>query len=167
MTRAPRGASRLGETMIISNKIEQYDDVWRLVTYDTDDSGKCRARYVATEMQEEINTFYVQQAERLKNLQEKLLAGTISPIGFYFELYRMDVKDVAARLRVGKGTVKKHLSPKGFGSIKVDTLKKYAQIFDVSVGDFFSLISVPGAASIKLENYHERLLQHVTISDSK
>jgi len=153
--------------MIISNKIEQYDDVWRLVTYDTDDSGKCQARYVATEMQEEINSFYVQQAERLQNLQEKLIAGKISPIGFYLEFCRMDVKDVAARLRVGKGTVKKHLTPKGFDSVKVDTLKKYAQIFDIAVGDFFSLISVPNAKAVKQEHYLERLLQHVTISDLK
>lgn len=159
--------SALGIEMIVSNKIERYEDKWRLVTYDTDKSGKCTARLMVTEMQDEINSFYEQQAERQKFLQEQLLEGTISPIGFFLEYCRMDVKDVAARLRVGKGTVKKHLTPKGFGSVKVETLQKYAKIFNVSVADFFSLIAVPAAASIEIKNFHERLIQHVTVADAK
>ncbi|MCP4610689.1 MAG: hypothetical protein GY845_18435 [Planctomycetes bacterium] len=150
--------------MIITDKVEEFSDIWRLVMYDTNKEGRCVPQYTMTELQDEINTYYVQQVEKLSNLHKRLLASEISPIYFFMEYYRLDVKGLAARMKLSPSTVKKHLTFKGFSGVKVETLQRYAKIFDVAVCDFFQFTYVPDDVSFEVKRYNNRLIQHVTIS---
>jgi hypothetical protein len=150
--------------MIVSSKLEQYDGSWRLVLYDTDQDGKCNPKYTKTEFDEDIGLYYVQRDMELKRLQRELYAGQLSSVCFFMKYYHMDIKDLAARMKLRKSTVKKHLTPKGFDTIKVEELRRYARIFDISVGDFFQFTHIPEEVSAHVERYDGRLLQHVSIA---
>ncbi len=151
--------------MIISNKREYYDGSWRLVMYETDSEGKCVPRVKKSDFDDDIDTYYVQREIELKRLQEELLARHISPICFFLKYFHMDIKDVAARMKLSKKTVKKHMTSKGFGSVTIEALQQYARIFDISVSDFFQFIYITEDLSLKVEKYNDRLVQHVTISN--
>ena len=73
--------------------------------------------------------------ERLKETKEALLAGTASPIAYFMELHRMDVTILASYVGFWKFKVKRHLRPKVFARLKKRTLKKYAEVFDISVSE--------------------------------
>ena len=73
--------------------------------------------------------------ERLKETKEALLAGTASPIAYYMELHRMDVTILASYVGFWKFKVKRHLRPKVFARLKKRTLKKYPEVFDISVSE--------------------------------
>jgi hypothetical protein len=150
--------------MIISSKREQYDGSWRLVLYDTDRDGKCNPKYTKTEFDEIIGSYYEQREMELTRLQRELYAGHISPVYFFLKYYHMDIKDLASRMKLRKSVVKKHLTPKGFDTIKVEQLRRYARIFDIAVSDFFQFTHVPENVSVEVEKYQGRLIQNVSIA---
>jgi hypothetical protein len=150
--------------MIVSSKLEQYDGSWRLVLYETDQDGKCNPKYTKTEFDEDIGSYYVQRDMEFKRLQKELYAGNLSPVYFFMKYYHMDLKDLASRMKLRKSTVNKHLTPKGFDTIKVEELRRYARIFDISVGDFFQFTHVSEDVSVQVDRYDGRLLQRVSIA---
>jgi hypothetical protein len=150
--------------MIISSKREQYDGSWRLVLYETDPDGKCHPKYTKTEFDEYIGTYYVQRDMELKRLQKELYTGHISPVCFFMTYHHMDLRDLASRMKLRKSTVKKHLTSKGFDAIKVEELRRYARIFDISVSDFFQFTHIPEKVSVQVDRYDGRLIQSVSIA---
>jgi hypothetical protein len=150
--------------MIISSKPEQYDGSWRIVLYDIEPDGQCHPQFTKPELDEHIGSYYVQRAIELERLQQELFDGQISPIGFFMEYHNMDIADLAARMKLSKGTIKKHLTPAGFSSAKVEALRRYARIFDVGVSDFFQFTYVPDEVSVEVRRIQDRLIQNVTIT---
>lgn len=90
-----------------------------------------------------IDDFWKKQIHFKNNALEKLKSGKISSIGFYMEIFNMTEADLAARVGIGTGKVKKHCSLKGFEKVQMGTLKKYAEVFDIRVSDFFRLDPFP------------------------
>ena len=66
--------------------------------------------------------------------------GEISPVYYYMMVEEMTLEDLAARVGLSKRKVKKHFSNEGFLKAKVDHLKKYSEIFNVPVANFFQVI---------------------------
>ncbi len=150
--------------MIISEEIEKLQGEWRIVLYDTNDEGKCSPNLRAPDFRDDINEYFVQQALRTKSLLKLLEAREISPVGFFMEFHRMDVKDVASRMKLSAATVRKHLSCKGFDSAKVEMLRRYAKIFGVGVSDFFSFIYISSEMSAEVNQSSDGIVQHIRIS---
>ncbi len=150
--------------MIISNKREYYDGSWRLVMYETDRDGKCIPKIRKSDFDDDIDSYYAQREIELERLQGDLFSRRISPIGFFLEYFSMDIKDVAARMKLSKRTVKKHLTPEGFGSVKIEALRGYARIFDISVSEFFQFIYITDDLSVTVDKLNDRLMQQVTVS---
>lgn len=71
---------------------------------------------------------------------DKLRKGEISPIVYYKLLYDMTEADIAVRVGISKGKVLKHQTPAGFGKASVEIVKRYADVFGVSVATMFQLI---------------------------
>ena len=71
---------------------------------------------------------------------EKLRKGEISPVVYYMLLYNMTPADIAVRVGISKGAVLKHQTPKGFASASVDIVRRYADVFGVSVANMFQLV---------------------------
>ena len=94
--------------------------------------------------------FYFQgQDTKREDLLEKLLSGTITPVGFYMEMFNMTEYEVASRAGISKFRLKRHLNPRNYGKIKVSMLERYSRIFNVPVTGLLQIIRVEGDIFIK------------------
>jgi hypothetical protein len=150
--------------MIVTGKRTEYDGSWRLIQYDTDEEGRAEAQLAPSHLDDVIDSYYVQREKEFHRLHAELLAAAITPIGFFMRWQHMTVPDVAARMKLRQSTVKAHLTPKGFERIDVRTLRRYARIFDVSVGDFFQFTELDGDLSVDVQHSADRLVQHVKVA---
>ena len=76
---------------------------------------------------------------RLDEVRQKVLAGFLSPIAFYMEKQLLEVPMLAAYMEIGAWRVKRHLKPRVFNKLSQKILKKYADIFEVTVEQLTSL----------------------------
>ena len=73
--------------------------------------------------------------EKMEQARVEVLNGTASPIKYYMEKTIMDPSLLAKYTGFWKWSVKKHLKPKGFNKLNEEALKKYADIFDLTVDE--------------------------------
>lgn len=73
--------------------------------------------------------------EKVEEIRQRVLAGELSPIAYYMEKEIMDVSLLSKYVGLWKWTVKKHLKQKHFLKLKEELLRKYADIFDLSVDE--------------------------------
>lgn len=144
--------------MIIATKAQIHDKPFRMVMYHPDEAGRCAPRYEESEHVENIHAYYEQRAIEMKRLHEAVIAGDISPVAFFVQYQRLDIRDVASRVGLRPGVVKKHMTMAGFTAAKVADLQRYARVFDVSVGDFFEFTFIDDAIAVTSERFHERLI---------
>ena len=71
--------------------------------------------------------------EKMEQARQDVLNGKASPILYYMEKTIMDTSLLAKYTGFWRWRVKKHLKPKVFNNLKEETLKKYADIFDLTV----------------------------------
>jgi hypothetical protein len=93
--------------------------------------------YVAKNFKDE---FLLLMKHLEKSLINKLQNGEISPIFFYMTIEELTVSELSSRVRLSKRKVKMHLNPALFHKIKIDELKRYADVFNIPVANFFQII---------------------------
>lgn len=108
------------------------------VCYATDDSGK----YV-TELSNGWNIKITaldatwQDIEgRIVAAREKVLKKEASPLLFFMERGLMDIGILAGYTGFWKWQIKRHLKPAVFKNLPDNKLRRYAEVFNVSVDDF-------------------------------
>jgi len=151
--------------MIISKKIEKFDKKVKFICYEKDGKGKISAKRDTPPMagkEDLANVLYYTKAVELKRLKEEVLKGTVSPIHIFVTLQNMDLKDLAHRLKISYGKVKKHQSMEGFKKIKIELLEKYAKIFGASAADFFYFLNVDDAKKVDIKHYCGKLIEDIT-----
>lgn len=74
-------------------------------------------------------------------LVEKLKKGEISPVYFYMMMEELTLPELSARAGIPRRKVRKHLSPEHFNMASVSDLKKYAEVFNIPVANFFQLVT--------------------------
>lgn len=74
-------------------------------------------------------------AQRQESARKKVINREASPILFFMELRVMDVAIVAAYTGFWKWQVKNHLKPTVFEKLPESKLRRYAELFEVSVED--------------------------------
>ncbi len=153
--------------MIIEKKGEEYDGSFRLVVYKKDEKGQTVAESVKSDMDDIIPTFYTQRKEELERLKNELVTGKISPISLFMQYENMTLPDLCSRIKLSKRKVKKHLTPKGFRTVCVEQLMRYAEIFDVDVCDFFEFVYLGQDLSHKKKSWNERSIRLVDIERDK
>ncbi|MBN2238009.1 MAG: hypothetical protein JW729_10640 [Bacteroidales bacterium] len=72
--------------------------------------------------------------ERIENIKAKVISGELSPIAFYMEKNLMDTKILASYVNLWRWTVKKHCKMKVFDKLPDSILIKYAETFDIELG---------------------------------
>ena len=81
-----------------------------------------------------------------KNLEEALkkqiYSGEISPIYYYMVLEDLTLSELSSRVGIRKGKVKKHLEAKEFEAIPEETLRKYCDVFNVTINDIRNLVNI-------------------------
>ena len=95
-----------------------------------------------------ITSNYLDDYElKRKNLEEslrtKIQKREISPVYYYMVLEDLTISELASRVRIRKGKVKKHLQYEYFKLINDEMLKQYADVFNVSVIDLIQLMNLP------------------------
>ncbi len=76
--------------------------------------------------------------ERITATKQAVAAGRLSPIAYYMELHRMDVPLLASYVGIHRWFVKRHFRPSRFDKLKDSTLKKYADVFGITVAQLKS-----------------------------
>jgi hypothetical protein len=108
------------------------------VCYAVDDSGK----YV-TELSTgwDVKTTALDVAwndinTRTEEAKKKMMKGEVSPVLYFMELKLMDLPTLADYTGFWKWTIKRHFKPSVFKSLSEKKLRKYAEVFEVSVAEF-------------------------------
>ncbi len=70
---------------------------------------------------------------RILDAKDKVLRGEVSPVLFYMELRLMDIKILSAYTGFWQWTIKRHFKPSVFNKLSEAKLKKYAEVFDISL----------------------------------
>jgi len=149
--------------MITTRSRETYEGGWRIVLYDADEGGHCTSHLTPSSFDAVIDEAYQQREKEIVRLQESLFKNEISPLAFFMQLSRMTVEDAAARMRLRKSTVRSHLTPSGFDRMGVETLRRYARLFDIAVGEFFQFTHLDGELSVELSRSEGGLVQRVRV----
>ncbi len=79
-----------------------------------------------------------------KKLEQEYLGmvrkGEISPIAYYMILEELTPSELAARVRLSTRRVKKHLMTRHFGSITLQQLQRYCEVFNVPLVNMLQVI---------------------------
>ncbi len=75
------------------------------------------------------------------SLKEKIRQGVASPIYYYMVLEDLTLSELASRAGLRKSKVKKHLEPGYFKELPDDILRKYAEVFNVTVAEISGLMT--------------------------
>jgi hypothetical protein len=73
--------------------------------------------------------------ERVAAARARVLKNEVSPLLYFMELKLMDIKVVAAYTGFWQWQVKRHLKPAVFQKLSDRKLRRYAEVFEVSVND--------------------------------
>jgi hypothetical protein len=101
-----------------------------------------------------------------KSLTEKLRNGEISPIFYFMTIEELSVPELAARVGFSKSAVKKHIDPKGFLELSVSKLKRYSDVLNVPVANFFQIINTREEMNWNV-GYAEELHKNETVQISQ
>jgi len=86
-----------------------------------------------------LNLAWSDIEQRINDAKHKVQSGEASPVLFFMELRLMDPSIVAAYTGFWKWQVMRHIKPGVFKNLPEKKLKKYAEVFDVSVDDLKNL----------------------------
>lgn len=105
------------------------------VCYVTDENGK----YV-TELSngwkiksDALDVAWHDIEEKVAAAKQKVLNGEASPLLFFMELRVMDIGILSAYTGFWKWTIKRHMKPQVFKKLPDEKLKRYAEVFEISV----------------------------------
>ncbi len=73
--------------------------------------------------------------EKIRIAKEKVLNGEISPIAYYMEKCITDPSTLAKYTGIAAWRIKRHMKIKVFAKLKEETLKRYADFFEISVDE--------------------------------
>jgi transcriptional regulator with XRE-family HTH domain len=125
----------------LKEKDAQFKTDRKLVMYVEKNDGVYRPIETGSYMIETHFDDFLEKRHKLKNsCSDKLKKGEISPIEYYRVLINISVSDLASRIGLSSRRVKKHLQPENFKSIKLNILKRYAEVFRVPVANMFQIL---------------------------
>lgn len=78
--------------------------------------------------------------ERVAAARARVLKNEVSPLLYFMELKLMDIKVVAAYTGFWQWQVKRHLRPAVFSKLPERKLRRYAEVFEISINDLNHLI---------------------------
>ena len=112
-----------------------FEGKFKVVKYAIDDDGNYGTvgssgwepeNVVLNQAWEEIN-------KKVEETKKKIEAGELSPLAYHMEKNIMDVGMLSQYMDISKRNVSKHLEPSCFNSLDEKTLKRYAEVFDITV----------------------------------
>lgn len=87
-----------------------------------------------------LDDYEIKRVHLEESLRTRVMKGEISMVKYYMVLEDLTLSELAARVGLSKIKVNRHLDPVHFGKAKVETLKKYADVFNVSVSNMLQVV---------------------------
>lgn len=87
-----------------------------------------------------LDDYEIKRVHLEESLRTRVIKGEISMVKYFMVLEDLTLSELAARVGLSKTKVKKHLDPFLFGKAKVETLKKYADVFNVPVSNMLQVV---------------------------
>lgn len=105
------------------------------ITYVVGSDGKYEAAQSKgwTVKTEALNVAWDDVNSKIEAARQKVLRGQASPILYFMEKKIMDIPILSAYTGFWKWSIKRHLKPSVFNKLSQEKLKKYADIFEVSI----------------------------------
>jgi hypothetical protein len=73
------------------------------------------------------------QSKELETIRRQVLDGQLSPLAYHIQTNLFDVKLLSSYTGIAKRHIKKHLKPENFSQLDEETLKKYAEVFEMTI----------------------------------
>jgi hypothetical protein len=109
----------------------------RKVMYAPNNNGKFQRFNYGSDVEEYATKLAIKEYENLMNISKE--NETTSPIEFYMYKNRMDIPTLASSIGIMKFRVKRHLKIKIFHKLDDTLLKKYANIFQITLAELKGL----------------------------
>ncbi len=71
--------------------------------------------------------------ERIAVAKKRVLKKETSPIEYYMEVHKMDLPILASYVGLWQWRVKRHFKPKVFKKLSSKLLRRYADVFDITI----------------------------------
>ena len=91
--------------------------------------------------QEFIDDFFEKRERFRRDCLRRLEAGEISPVAYFSLILDLAEADLAARVRISRRAVRRHLTPAGFGEVDLRLASRYAEVFGVPLANLFQVIA--------------------------
>jgi len=89
-----------------------------------------------------LDDYFFKRRNLELELREQLTRNQISPVKYFMVLEELSVSELASRAGIRKSRVKKHLDPKHFGSVSLNELRRYANVFNVPAANLLQVILI-------------------------
>ena len=83
-----------------------------------------------------LDDYEMKRVHLEESLRQQVLKGEISLVRYYMVLEDLTISELASRVGLSKSKVRQHLDPVRFGRVRLETLKKYAEVFNVPLPAF-------------------------------
>ncbi|WP_346236030.1 hypothetical protein ABDK00_017535 [Niabella insulamsoli] len=115
------------------------------VTYVVGDDGKYETAQssgwdVKTEA---LNVAWNDVERKIEAAKQKVLNSEASPVLYFMEKRIMDLSILSAYTGFWKWTIKRHMKPSVFNALSDQKLKKYAELFEISVEELKNPFTPP------------------------
>ena len=87
-----------------------------------------------------LDDYYLKQKNLELSLRAKVIDGKISLIEYYMTLQDLSIADLAARVNIRRAKLKRYLKPEFFNKIRLPLLRRFAEVFDIPVANFFQVL---------------------------
>lgn len=91
--------------------------------------------------QEFIDDFFEKRERYRLDCLRRLEAGEVSAVWYYQQVLGLAEADLAARVRVSRRAVRRHLTPAGFGEVDLRLASRYAEVFGIPLANLFQVVA--------------------------
>jgi hypothetical protein len=113
-----------------------FEGKFKVVKYAVDDAGNYgTVGSVGWEPENTVlNQAWDEINKKVEAVKAKVEAGELSPISYHMEKNIMDIAMLGQYMDLSKRKVAAHMEPIGFNQLDEKTLSRYAEVFDITVG---------------------------------
>jgi hypothetical protein len=92
-----------------------------------------------------VHEFLPDLYEKWKRMEltilQKIINGELSLVYYYMMIEELTPFELAKRIGISRSKVEKHFHPKHFEKASLNTVRKYAEVFNIPVANLFQIIS--------------------------
>lgn len=96
-----------------------------------------------------VDDFWDKRKKLEQDCLQRLQRGEMSPVAYFLTLREIAPADLAARVGIATAQVKKHMQPRLFQKMRIETAARYAEVFGIALAELFQTPSVGGGAALE------------------